>query len=144
ALAPPSFVDYSGVLVRRVEVIASIVAALYPFAYLIDDLVSGRVPPFARYLVAIAAMLALTIVALRFAPSKVVTFLFVAAIYAGYALTLGMPNSRAVYIVVYLLAVPVFYFIGGIRIGRIASFGFIALNAGLIATGELGSIRELR
>jgi EAL domain-containing protein (putative c-di-GMP-specific phosphodiesterase class I)/GGDEF domain-containing protein len=144
ALALPSFVDYSGVLVRRVEVIASIVAALYPFAYLIDDLVSGRVPPFARYLVAIAAMLTLTIVALRYAPSKVVTFLFVATIYAGYALTLGMPNSRAVYIVVYLLAVPVFYFIGGIRIGRIASFGFVALNAGLIATGELGSIRELR
>lgn len=139
----PGFVDYSAALVRRIQVIASIVAAMYPLAYLVDDLVSGKVPPYARYLAAIAAMLSLALAARRFAPSKAVTSLFIAVIYAGYALTLGMPRSRAVYIVVYLVAVPLFYFFGGIRIGRFASLGFIALNAGLMATGRLAAAREL-
>ncbi len=142
--ALPGSVDYDAALIRRVEMIASLLAASFPVAYLIDDLVSGRVPPFARYLVALAAMLVLTFVASRFAPSRTVTFLFVAVIYAGYALTLNLPNARAVYIVLFLVAVPLFYFLGGIRIGRFASLGFMALNAVLIATGGMTAIRVFR
>ncbi len=143
AQATPSFVGYSDALVRRLEVIASLLAAMYPVAYLVDDLLSGRPGHFARYLVALGAMLALTFAARRFGPSKLVTILYISTIYIGYALTLCLPNARAVYIVLFLVAIPMFYFLGGPRIGRIASIGFIALNAGLIAVGRLGLIKEL-
>jgi EAL domain-containing protein (putative c-di-GMP-specific phosphodiesterase class I)/GGDEF domain-containing protein len=135
---------YGASYVRRVEVLAALLAALFPLGFLIDDLVSGRIPTYESYLPALAAMLAISLVARRFAPSIGVTLLFVAGIYAGFALTLGMPNARAVYIVIYIVAVPLFYLMGGVGPGRIASLGFLALFVALGFSGELAGARELR
>ncbi len=134
-LGAPSFVGYSAALVRRLQVMAALLAAAYPAAYVVDDLLSGRAPNVARYMAALGSMLALALAARRFGPSRLVTIAFILTIYLGYALTLNLPNSRAVYIVLFLVAIPMFYFLGGARAGRLASLGFVALNVVIIAAG---------
>jgi len=138
------FAAYSASYVRRVETFAALLAALYPLAYLADDLLSGRIPPLLHYLPPLVAMLALAFASSRLGPTRFLNSLFVATVYAGFALTLRLPNSRAVYIAIYAFAVPFFYFIGGVRAGRTASLGFVGLLALLIALGVVAEAREFR
>jgi len=116
---PPGFAAFSASYIRRVEVVAALFGALYPFSYLIYDLISGRVPPYLHYLPALLAMLLLALAAFLLGPTRLVTSLFVAVIYVGFALTLRLPNARAVYIPIFIFAIPFFYFIAGCRAGHL-------------------------
>jgi EAL domain-containing protein (putative c-di-GMP-specific phosphodiesterase class I) len=136
--------DHGAALVRRIEILSVAIAILFPVGYLIDDLISGRAPPYNAYLPATAILLAILLLAFRYAPARIVAIVLIATVYVGLALTPLMPHARAVYIVIFVAAVPFFYLIGGIRLGRAACLGFIALIIALIASGILGSIRELR
>jgi EAL domain-containing protein (putative c-di-GMP-specific phosphodiesterase class I)/GGDEF domain-containing protein len=140
----PGIAAYDSSYIRGVETLSALVAALFPLAYIFIDLLLGRAPSYLHYMPAFLAMLALSLLSFRFGPSPLVTSLLVAAVYVGFALTLHLPNARAVYIPIFCFAIPFFYFIAGGRAGRMASFGFVALVAILVAVGAIAGIKDLQ
>lgn len=135
--------DYGAEYVRRVEVVSALVASLCPIVCLAYDLISGSPPEYLRYALAFAGLIALAFVARRFAPSAILTYVYIAVMYAGLVLAALLPNPHGVYIVISAIAVPFFYFIAGARIGRVAGLGLMAIIAVLAATQGSGEIREL-
>jgi EAL domain-containing protein (putative c-di-GMP-specific phosphodiesterase class I) len=119
--------------VRRVEFLSALVWGFLPVLFLVYDLVTGARPLYLRYGFSVAVFVVLAFAARRFAPSPFITAAFVAALYAGFAVTAFLPNPRGAYIVVAAVGVPFFYFIGGARVGRAASLGMMAIMAAILA-----------
>ena len=141
-LGAPSFVGYSAALVRRLQVMAALLEPRIRRHTSSTTFSPGRAPNVARYMAALGWMLALALAARPFGPSRLVTIAFILTIYLGYALTLSLPTRGSVHCAV-LVAIPMFYFLGGARAGRLASLGFVALNVVIIAAGLSKSIRDL-
>jgi len=116
--------------------------ALIPLLFLVESLFRSDYSLVLNYAVPLGYLLGLLGLVLLFQMNRVLFGVMVATLYGGFLFSLFLPGSHGTFVLIFFAAIPLFYVLGGVLPGRVASGGFIIFILVVAALRLLGFIPQ--
>ncbi|MBU0926959.1 MAG: EAL domain-containing protein [Spirochaetes bacterium] len=116
---------------KSAAIFAYLIGALFPIAFLVDDLLSGRPPAYANYIVPLVALIGIALWQRASNSRRPMQIAVVGSLILGFLLTLFLPFSRNAYIVIYFCFPSLTLLVLGPGRGLAASAAFFLLATAL-------------